>query len=106
MGMARYTSVAKNIKIANGDTKSSAIILDQLAFAMLQMPAAITGTAYTLEGSLDDDDDWQVLVGLAITHTNNGLIRIPDAAFGCFKIRLVSDATEGAERVFKARLSA
>lgn len=106
MGMTRFTSSYKGIKIAASETKSSAIVIDGFAFGMLEMPAAATGTEFTFEGTIEDDENWRTLVGLSVTFTASGMIRIPDAAFGCCRIRIVSNDTEASEIAFGVRLSA
>lgn len=98
-------------RIAAGGTQSTEIRIADYAFAMLKMPAAAVGTVFTLEGRLFEEDEFEAILDsddtpLSINFTASKKIRIPDAAFGCFSIRLVSDASETAGLSLPVRLTA
>lgn len=100
------------VTIAASGTQSEAIPVKRMAFGTLETPSAISGNTYTIEGRFStsgDSSTWKPITdssgnALTMTLTANKIVRIPDAAFPCDEIRLVSDTTEAAERSFVAYL--
>lgn len=75
----------------------------------IQVPAAITGTSYTLEVS-NDGSVWDVLrvaAGSAVAAVNwsaDDLLPLPSSVFDAVYARIVSQASEAAARTFKVHL--
>ena len=75
----------------------------------IMVPAAITGTSYTLEVSNDGAtrDALKVAAGSAVSAVNwaaDDVLPIPASAFDCLYARIVSQASEAAARTFKVLL--
>ena len=95
--------------IAASGTQSGAINTGGGAFGSLEVPSAITGATFTVEGRHETDGTWLAITdsdGAAVTITlaASKLVRFPDAAFPCQQLRIVSDQTEASERSFKLYL--
>lgn len=102
--MSRETRI-RTFTISASGTQSESIHTGGAAFASLEVPAAITGATFTIEGRHATDGTWRAITasdGTAVTITlaASKLVRFPDAAFPAQQLRIVSDQTEAAERTF------
>jgi hypothetical protein len=93
----------KTVVIAESGTASTAFEVDDMAFGSVQLPADMTGTALAIEGRLQNSGSWFPIkdalgATLSITFVASTIVRLPDAAFGCYQLRLVSNGAEAAER--------
>lgn len=93
------------VTIAASGTQSVEIKAAGMAFASIDTPSALTGSEFSIESKNKDSDSWRAITtskGEAVTVTLNtdSSVRMPDAAFPRKYLRLVSDATEAAEREF------
>lgn len=89
--------------IANGGTKSTPISAGEFSGGTFQVPAEMTGTTLTWEGSLDGTNfetvkDSEDTALDALTFTEGQIYHIPAACFQYAYIRLGSNGTEAAER--------
>lgn len=102
----RTSAPIKNVKIPINTAISSEITISDFAFAMLGMPAAMTGANIRFKVRTEEDGDLLPLVDsttgsrISITFTASSACRLPDELFGCYSFVLDSDATELAEAVF------
>lgn len=97
-GKARDTAT-----IANGQTVSGAVDLNDLVFAGFMTPAAFTGTAVTFQGSVDGANYAQICddtgTALSVTVTTSKSYSINPIYFlGYTHIKLVSGSSEAAAR--------
>ena len=99
----------RSVTIAASGTQSAAINAAGMAFGSIEVPAAISGSTYSIEARPDESGTWKGITdsqGNAVTValTASKLVRLPDTAFPCKQMRLVSDTTEAAERIFTVYL--
>ena len=96
------------VTIADSASNSSGLAIDDCAYGMLEMPAAMTGSTLTVQGKTASGSFMNVVDSSGntqtITFVASSMARIPDAAFGAREIRFVSSGTEDAERSFVAVL--
>ena len=93
----------QSLTIAADASESTVWPVDDMSFGCVQLPASMTGTALAIEGRLADSGDWFPVtdpagVELTIPFVASSIVRIPDAAFGCRALRLVSNDTEAEAR--------
>lgn len=95
------------VVIANGGTASTSYELGGTHLIGVLIPASITGTKLTIEGSIDGTNFYQLYGSSSgnakeIKITAGKFIEIESNYDNPFNfIRLVSNATEGAERILK-----
>lgn len=92
--------------IASSGTVSSAVDLVGTGLVAIQMPAAMTGVAITFQGSADGTTYGAIHDGagaaVSITTAANLCVVVPESITRGFRyIKLVSGATEAAERTIK-----
>lgn len=96
--------------IESGQTASGSFAISGMPFGSLQQPAAFTGTKFSFECELANGAGWKPILypkghplegdPVEMTFEANAVQRIPDEVFPAIKLRVVSDATEGADRTF------
>lgn len=89
--------------IASGATTSSAVVIDwNQASLTIQFPAAFDGTYVTVYGSIDGDNYYPIYndgIALTIPYVASSIhIISPFKTYGLHNFKLVSQATETAER--------
>ena len=93
----------QTVTIANAAATSSAFHVGEFNKGSIQVPAAITGTSYTLEVSNDGStwDSLKTAAAAAVAAVNwaaNDVLPLPAEVFSCKWARIVSQANEGAAR--------
>lgn len=93
----------KSAVIASGGTASTAFKTGGARTGSFQLPAAMTGTAVTVEGSLDGTNFTAVPVLAAgesnpVTVAANGSFALPEKSCSFPYLRFKSGSTEGADR--------
>jgi hypothetical protein len=92
-----------NLKIANAQANSDAIQVQGFAAGSMTLPAALTGTTFTVQASSDGvtftalyqaDGTTAVSFTVAASHS----VFLPPECFGSAYIRFVSGSNEGAAR--------
>ena len=99
--LSQYTT--QEVTIANAGTTSGQFRVGEYNKGSILVPAAITGTSYTLEVSNDGStwDGLKVAAGTAVAAVNwaaNDILPLPASVFDCLYARIVSQAAEGAAR--------
>jgi hypothetical protein len=102
-GYFGYFDVTRTATIANGQTLSSAIVLNGFTPVSILMPAAFTGTALTFQGSLDGTNFFDVKKsdGSALSYTvaQGTFVALDPTLFqGMTAIKLKSGSAEGGAR--------
>lgn len=98
-----------DITIASSGTQSEEVDIQEWAFGSVQFPSAFTGATVSIQGQCGDSGAWVAVHdssgALSMTVTASTIQRIPDAVFGCTKIRFVSASSEAAERTLHVHLT-
>lgn len=99
----------EDVVIAINTTTSGAFRVGEYNRGSIQVPAAITGTSYTLEVSNDGStwDGLKVAAGTAVSAVNwaaDDVLPLPSSVFDAKWARIVSQASEAAARTFKVML--
>lgn len=99
----------ETVVIAADAATSDAFRVGEFNRGSIQVPEAITGTSYTLEVSNDGAtwDGLKVAAGTAVAAVNwaaDDVLPLPSSVFDCKWARIVSQATEAAERSFSVML--
>lgn len=98
--MSRVTT--HDLTIASSGSTSTSVEIDDRLPVGLQMPAALTGTAYNIQVSYDGTNFYTLNSSgsaVALTHSNSAIERLVPADYAMAKhIRFVSDGTEASER--------
>jgi hypothetical protein len=97
------------VKIASGQTKSAAVPVNFLTILKLEVAEAITGTGITLEGAMDGEtfrpmyEQDGTALGITLGDPKAGIYAFNSIAstVGIRAVKLVSSASEGADRTFK-----
>lgn len=98
------------VTIASGQTVSAAISCNGLALVGLQLPTALTGTAFTFQGSLDGltfQSIHSLTTSTALSYTVSASIYAaidPTPFNGLVAFKIVSGTAEAAARSFTAAL--
>lgn len=96
-----------NVIIASGQTKSGALDLGFNTIVCIAFPT-MTGTAITFEASFDGSTFYPLNIGgSAYTEVvaASTIVRIEPSLFSAFRsVKIVSNATEGAERTLQVGL--
>ncbi len=100
---------AQDVGIAINTATSGSFRVAEYNRGSIQVPAAITGTSYTLEVSNDGLtwDGLKVAAGTAVAAVNwaaDDILPLPASVFDCQYARIVSQANEAAARTFKVFL--
>ena len=94
-----------SVTIASSGTQSGDIPIDDFAFGIFYQPAAVTGTSYTVEAKDSAGTYYTICdkdgTNISITVANSKASRLPDEIFAADTIRLVSSASEAAQRTLK-----
>ena len=99
----------QDVLIANGAATSGTFRVAEYNKGSLQVPAAITGTSYTLEVSNDGStwDGLKTAAGAAVAAVNwaaNDILPLPASVFDAMYARVVSQGNEAADRTLKVFL--
>ena len=94
------------ITIPNGGTTSNEIpLLNYNSGVVIELPAALTGTAIAIHGTIDGTNYYPIYndnTALSITYVASTThVLSPIKLFGISKIKLVSTGAEAPERTFK-----
>lgn len=99
----------EDVTIAINTTTSNSFRVGEYNKGSIQLPAAITGSSYTLEVS-NDGTNWNALrvaAGTAVAAVNwavGNVLPLPAEVFHSKWARIVSGSSEAAARVFKVCL--
>lgn len=93
----------QTLVIAESASASDAWLIDDTSYGSILLPAALTGTALAIQGRFIDSGSWFPILdplgaALSVAFAASSIIRIPDAAFACRELQLVSNGTEAAAR--------
>lgn len=99
----------QDVTIAINTATSGQFRVAEYSRGSIQVPAAITGTSYTLEVSNDGEtwDGLKVAAGTAVAAVNwaaDDILPLPSSVFDCKFARIVSQASEAAARTIKVFL--
>ena len=109
MAAIERKSGSATVTLGAGDgTASSDFVISGYSFGRIELPSAMTGSNLVIE-SYNAGGNWvdccEDGVQLSIPFTASSSERIPDSAFGAYKLRFKSDGVEAAARTFCVHLS-
>jgi len=104
---------AKTATIASGQTTSGAVCIGRRILAAIQTPAALTGSALAIHASTTESGTYAPVydsdgVAVSVAAAASRFIGLSqgeaDATYGALWVKLVSNASEGADRSFTLSL--